>query len=205
MYRILTVLAVCGVGIAQQPCVGIFLDFEKTPPPAVVDALREHADWLLHQAGVVPAWRLLKDSKGGESFSDVFIVRFKGACHNLRLPLQAPSESDSATRLGATLVRNGEVLPWAEVECDAVKRGVATVTPKRRLFAFGQALAKVVTHELYHLLLNTTGHGATGLSRSVIPWSELTRTSAAFRGGEWDAYHARRLSASPAKGNPPRP
>jgi hypothetical protein len=194
MYRILTILAVCGVGMAQQPSVGIFLDFDKTPPAPVVEALREHADLLLKQAGIVPAWRLLRQSKGTESFPDVFIVRFKGACHNLRLPLGGALDGDAATRLGATRVRHGEVLPWAEVECDAVKRGVATVAPKRRLLAFGQALAKVVTHELYHLLLNTTAHGSSGLSRAIIPWSDLTRSSTGFRGDDWGGDRSQHAS-----------
>jgi hypothetical protein len=203
MYRILIVLAVCGVGIAQQPSVGIFLDFEKAPPPALLDSLRSHAESLLKPAGVLPVWRLLSENKGNELFSDVLIVRFKGGC-NGRAPLSPLDDSEKgSTRLGATKVREGRVLPWAEVECDAVKQGVAKVAPKRRLRVFGQALAKVLSHELYHLLLNTTGHGRRGLSRPALEWEELMSGKTRFESGELD--RSGRGASTAEKKDPPRP
>jgi hypothetical protein len=205
MYRILLAVAVCGAVMAQQPSVGVFLDFETSPPAALLEALRTHADNLLRPTGIVPAWRLLRENKGNEMFSDVFIVRFKGGCNaSASAAAEAPDPDAASTRLGATMVRGGHVLPWAEVQCDAVKQGVQKISPRRRALAFSQALAKVVTHELYHLLADTTGHGRRGLTKAALRWDELTRDSTRFRDGDMEAYLHRHKAASKEKG-PPKP
>ena len=196
MLRYLLVFALCGVGVAQQASVGIFLDFEKAPSAALVEILRAHTNELLKPAGIPLTWRLLSESKGDESFPDVFIIRFKGVCL-ARPPLEEDTGEGGEIRLAATRVREGVVLPWTEIECEAVRRGLDGIAPKRWLFTYGRSLAKVVSHELFHLLLNTTEHRQAGVGQAVIHWNELTNIATAF--GDRDLAELKQRYSKPSE------
>jgi hypothetical protein len=173
MYRILFAIAFCGVGTAQQLSLGIFLQFEKSPSAALVDGIGARVERLLRPAGISPSLRLLAESKGREIFSEVLVVKVKGSCSGRDPAPAAEGSNDGSVRLAATAVRDGQVTPWAEVECDAIRGAIMNIVPAGRAAAMGEALAKVIAHESFHLLLNTTSHGARGLARSALRWDQL--------------------------------
>jgi hypothetical protein len=66
-------------------------------------------------------------------------------------------------------VNHGEVMPYAEIQCDQIRTGLAGVrlgpSQKDRQRALGLALGRVVAHELYHVLAKTTAHAEHGLAK----------------------------------------
>lgn len=160
----------------EPATLGIFVDFERTPSPASVEAMRSELKSLLAPAGITPAWRQLNQNRGNEEFDRVVLVRFKGTC-------RAGSRSDHSMNsdhmfadeisLAHTKVVNGRVLPLAEVECDNVRKGIATAPLKERQVLFGSVLGRVLAHELYHVLLQTVDHQREGLTKAVLSWKEL--------------------------------
>ena len=52
-----------------------------------------------------------------------------------------------------------------------------------------QALGRVVAHELYHFLSNTTKHATAGLAAASHDWVELLSGKAAFREKDFQAKH----------------
>ena len=72
--------------------------------------------------------------------------------------------------LGTSLVSDGQVLPFSEVECDQVRKTLAyeeRATEMDRQCALGRAMGRVVAHELYHVLACTTKHAGRGLARAT--------------------------------------
>ena len=78
----------------------------------------------------------------------------------------------------------GAVLPIAEVQCDSVRRFIAAdlgrTRSEQRDEILGRALGRVISHELYHILLRTTQHGREGIARPAQSSSDLVTERVAF-------------------------
>ncbi|HUK16983.1 MAG TPA: hypothetical protein VLW65_11250 [Bryobacteraceae bacterium] len=164
---------------AQQPRVGIFMDFERVPGPAAVAAMEQEVNQLLKPAGITLDWRLAKENRGNLSFASLVVLRFKGSCKVEPLPGSAGDFGSfgETHALASTTVSGGRVLPFSEVECDEVRGALrflrAGAGLKERQLALGRALGRVVAHELYHIFARTTAHGARGLAKPSQSLEEL--------------------------------
>ncbi len=171
---------------AAKPSVGVYLDFDSAPGPVAVETMKQEVDDILKPSGVSLDWRLAKENHGDEAFAGLVVQKFKGKC---RIETWATPEPDLARlgetdTLGATMVVNGRVLPFTEVQCDQVKQALAYLRPdqKDRQRAFGLALGRVVAHELYHILAHTTSHATTGLAKATESLEDLVASrSMTFR------------------------
>jgi hypothetical protein len=171
-----------------QSTVGIFFQFDHDPSPAVFAAMRDETARLMAPAGFATFFQGSSRTTATTpkpAFDTAFSVRLKGACHTagtLRLDSAGSLDpfSPSTVRLAATRTSGHSVLPVAEVECDTILSALHSIPLKRRSRIFGYALGRVIAHELYHLLLQSTGHGSNGLARAVVSWSELLSDSLQF-------------------------
>jgi hypothetical protein len=72
---------------------------------------------------------------------------------------------------------DGHVLPFMEVRCDRIQRAVRETMRwdhrQRSDFYFGRALARVLAHEVYHILGKTSGHGSKGIAKPAFSGEEL--------------------------------
>ena len=155
-----------------SPSVAIFMDFDSQPGFASVQVMEKEVDALLKPSGVTLNWRLARDNDGTEVFSGLVVMKFRGQC---RVEGWAQPGNDFGTlgealALGSTQVSDGEVLPFSAVECDQVRKALGYLHPGTNQFdrqkALGLALARVVAHELYHILARTTSHASTGLAKA---------------------------------------
>jgi hypothetical protein len=191
-FRTLLVFGLAAVSLAaqapQSPRVGIVFSWEQKPDTASLERMQRETEALLRDAGINMVWvaagkgKRVPQQLSSERFDGVMFVRFKGACRPdlLADPASAREHFAQPVRLAAARVVQGKVTPWTEVECDQVKRSVDSIPLKQRSAALGGVLARVVAHELYHVLLRTTSHGAQGLSRAVLNWDDLIRKPVSF-------------------------
>ena len=184
---LLTVLA--PVMIAASP-VGVYLEFDEPPSEAAVATMRKEAAGVLDRVGIGIAWRLVSQNQGNEPFERLAVVKFTGKC--------ACGGFLPATReilvLGTTAVVDGRVLPYSEVRCDAVRRVLPDIeyASDHRLgdAALGRVLGRVLAHELYHAVLGTVHHGASGLAKGFQSTADLKSDEIAFDGGDWELQPA---------------
>jgi hypothetical protein len=144
--------------------------------------MKKEAGKIMNTAGYDLDWRSLKQNHGTEGFNNVVVVKFHGKCR-LEFPVLAGSDVEVPVTLASTLVQDGRVLPFSEVQCDQVRKVLSYAPPKDRQKALGLALGRVVAHELYHFLANTTRHAATGVAAATHDWLDLTLGSASFHSG----------------------
>ena len=164
----------------RHPAIGVFIDFDAVPSQGSIDEMKKEAAKILNTAGYELDWRNLKYNRGNEGFNQVVVVKFHGKCR-LEFPAVVNPDYDTSSALASTLVQDGRVLPFSDVQCDQVRRLLAYAPPKDRQKALGLALGRVVAHELYHFLLNTTRHAASGLTAATHDWLDLTSGSASFK------------------------
>ena len=173
----------------------VYLKADASQPAAPVAVMKRELTSLMQTAGYRVEW-------GGESNSDfLVVVELNGNCS---LPAgYAGRESQAPVARGAALastnVTDGRVLPFASVNCAALTRSLSTVLSQdaaaQRDFYYGRALARVIAHELYHMLMRTTDHSRNGVSRSCFSTADLVSERFAFEDSVLAQLHPRTPSA----------
>lgn len=138
-------------------------------PAGPVEHMKREVGAIMQTAGYRVEWQ----GRGGSVDAPLLVVvEFEGVC-----AAEAGRGSDASSKLARTPVADGRVLPFSTVACGALRQVVgptiAGQAPAMREFLMGRAMARVVAHELYHVLAGTTEHSGTGIARSCYTASDL--------------------------------
>ena len=71
---------------------------------------------------------------------------------------------------------DGKVLPFAAVDCDRIRSLLGTALSYSRSQAsslMGRAMARVLAHEIYHILADTTKHTSHGVTKRQFGTDDL--------------------------------
>lgn len=157
--------------------VTVLLDFEQTHSTAPLSAMRRELQKIMGAAGVSVDVQLKSETAEHEQFSRLVFFKMKGACTMNALPVGALS--DERGPLAMTYTSDGKLLPFGEVECDRVRESVERTLgrgdPEGQQLAYGTALARVMAHEIYHMIANSKGHTKDGATRESLSSRELIR------------------------------
>jgi hypothetical protein len=151
-----------------------------------MDVLREEVARLMEPAGFTVEWRDISKRRAGEDFAHLATVDFRGTCSVTQAA--SPSASIPEVRsLASTAVVDGQVLPFSSVNCDALRKVLAPVfatAPRTdHPIVFGRAVARVLAHELFHMLAQTKSHGTHGVSKACFGIGDLTAERFNFDSG----------------------
>lgn len=106
--------------------------------------------------------------------SQVIMMRVKGRC---ALGPATAGYSHKPDTLGRTFITDGAVLPFVELDCrqisGAIRQRLATAPAGERPVLLGRALARVLAHEIYHVLAATMTHSATGIAAETMSAEQL--------------------------------
>jgi hypothetical protein len=137
-------------------------------PAGPVNHMKRELGAIMQAAGYRVEWQAR-----GEPVDAPFlaVVELDGVC-------AAESwRGDASSKLARTPVADGRVLPFSTVDCGALRQAVGSAiagqAPAIRELLMGRAMARVVAHELYHVLVGTTEHSGTGIARSCYTTSDL--------------------------------
>jgi hypothetical protein len=174
------------VQTSLSPSVGVYMDFDSAPGVASLETMKKEVNQLLQPSGISLNWRLTKENRGDEAFSGLVVIQFRGKCKAEGWWQPATgfggTGADGSSVLASTRVDDGKVTPYSEVQCDQVRRALSYLSPEagqeERQSAFGRALARVVAHEIYHILARTTAHAAGGLAKASHSLEDLISAQA---------------------------
>jgi hypothetical protein len=166
-------------------------------PPKGIDAeatasMQAELQRLVDPAGLEILWKSSRNSPA--DFDLVVVGSFEGSC-STKEPIMAVMETVSLTSLGDTSISNGRIQPFFHIDCARLVRMLGRGTDDATL---GRALARVVAHELYHIIANTTAHHDTGVAKPVFSVRDLTTPR--FELDMWSA--ARMRPSAPLAGIP---
>lgn len=180
--RYLVACAIAFLGLTtpaagQGRGVTVLLDFRGDASTRAVGALQQELTKVLKTAGVEFQYRIGSELGPGPEPTDIIVVKFNGKCRRDGLS----PVLDERGPFAFTHVADGEVLPFAEVACDRVQSSIRTrlsgnVTDE----LLGRALARVVAHELYHIVAGTPHHGHDGIARRCLSSADLVAANLAF-------------------------
>jgi hypothetical protein len=152
----------------------VYLKTGANQPAAPVTYMKRELAALMMTAGYRVQW-------GEESADSVLtVVELNGTCtmpSGFDATPSASSGASTGVSLATTNVTDGQVLPFSAVNCAVLTRSLAPVLLKdagaQRDFLYGRAMARVVAHELYHILMRTTEHSRSGVARSCFSTDDL--------------------------------
>lgn len=173
--------ALVGLTIAVSACAApsqpltIVVPSEILSSSAAFAEMRKEAARLIAPADYAPVW-VPKSAATGESFEQLVVVRFRGACSPQAEDESVPTPRQSES-LATTAVSGGRVLPFVDVDCNRTRRVIAAALAPlpsgARDKMLGRALGRVLAHELYHVLAQTVEHQAGGVSKPCFGMADL--------------------------------
>jgi hypothetical protein len=114
-----------------------------------------------------------KQIQPGVDVADLTVVRFRGNC---RMTVD-PVYLDERGPLAFAHTADGDVLPFAEVLCDRVRKAALSAMHggdhAKGQELMGRAMARVLAHELWHVKTNSTGHTKSGVTRHALSGKQL--------------------------------
>lgn len=138
--------------------------------PAFMDSMTGEVGGLLESAGIAADWRI--DHVPDPVFA-IVVVRIQGRCSAADLPFGLPGPST----LGWAHISDGVVLPFCVLDCE---RLLSRITPEVRGYPveernrlFGRAAARVVGHEIFHILTASKEHTKAGLTKAALTVADL--------------------------------
>ena len=198
----MAVLPLCAQNEGEVAPILLYTQFVEPPPAAVLDSLHGEVQAIMAPMGMKFRWLDLNASDGKQVSVELAVIGFKGRC-----------DVDGLTRhdsnlgaLGWTHISDGVILPFANVDCSAVRsfiqRELLDTRVQKRAAVFGRALGRVLAHELYHIFANTTRHGSDGVARQFYSVHDLLTSDFQFEARESQALlhsraHAALVAARP--------
>jgi len=150
----------------------VVLDFQGARSDRSVTEMEHETEAILKSSGLRLDWRLAADA-AHESFQDLVVVQFKGACKVEPIPFVY----DELGPLAFTYSSDGTVQPFTQVSCDKVAAFVRSAMWgddfQRADFLFGRALGRVLAHELVHMLTASGQHAHEGVYKPALSGKEL--------------------------------
>ncbi len=164
--------------------------FDGPTPELVFQQVQIETRALMEPSSYLPDWRSRAGLTSSDSFENLVVVDFHGRCRTG--PRDVVVEQDQA--LGRAHVVNGVVLPFIEIECGRVQAFLRSTLrggqEQNSDLALGRALARVVAHELYHVLAGTMSHSRSGIAKPALSGNDLVSPRLAFTSGELDRMRA---------------
>ncbi len=167
--------AFAAAGKASTPpaSLTIVFKFDGSYSEKSVREMKRELDSIMKDSGLQVEWRDRNDVASSDSFSNLVVVKFRGKCRMEPIPYLY----DERGPLAYTYSSEGSVLPFSEIGCDEIRSVVRGAMwggdYSRSDLLFGRALARVLAHELYHVLAGTPSHADKGVAQRALSGSQL--------------------------------
>jgi len=159
----------------------VLLDFQDRHAAVPLKPLERELQGMFSDAHIHVNLKLKNTVRDYTEFKELVVFKLKGHCTLDNLPIGAIS--DERGPLAMTYSVDGEILPFGEVECDRLQRtmqGNPHATGLFRQSAFNTALARVMAHEIYHMLACSNVHTKSGVTKESLSTHELSSGALSF-------------------------
>jgi hypothetical protein len=147
----------------------VYLTVDPNQPAAPLEHMKRELSALLQAGGYRVVWQDPRTPDKTGSTSTLVVLELRGACGippgNFRLERSV----DSGASLAGTSVSADGVMPFSWVNCANMTRMIGPALSgeagAQRDYLYGRAVARVVAHELYHVVTGSRGHEHEGVAK----------------------------------------
>ena len=180
----------------QPGSVAVYFRGHHADSDLALDSLKTELTSLLNGASYKIQWG--DSQKPMVNGGTLVVVELRGAC----LPPSTGANSFeilSGSRLASSQMVNEQILPFISLDCRALNDllgvPIAQLPSGQRDLAYGRAMARLLAHELYHFLTQTTHHTKSGIAKATVSATELLSDHFDFDGEAFAKLHASLLPA----------
>jgi hypothetical protein len=163
----------------------VYLKTETSQSLRLLDSMKRELARVMQTAGYDLEWRGPQDSHI-DTGAFLAVVELKGDCEVPYGNLGEGSTLPGMADLASTSISDGQVLPFGWVNCGNLTKFLAPALldqPAARAdFIFGRAIARLIAHEFYHMLIQTRDHTRNGISKPCFTAADLIANSFEFEG-----------------------
>ncbi len=174
-FAVLLCISTASLFATESRTLTVFVDNPSVYSSIASSTMRSEIARIVSPLSLQLNWRQLSAHALGEDFDQIVVVRLRGSCA-AGLPPAEPSKGE-VRRLASAAVSNGSILPFATIECDNLKRTIAASLHGQREELqeerLGRAMARVLAHELYHILGTTKFHQESGIAKACFGPKDL--------------------------------
>jgi hypothetical protein len=161
----------------------VYLKTNASQSARPLQSMKQELSRLMQTAGYELEWRGPQDSNI-DTGAFLAVVELKGDCEAPSGNLAPGSTLPGMAELASTFVSDGLVLPFSSVNCENVTKLLAPALidqpATRGDFIFGRAVARLIAHEFYHMLMQTREHTRSGISKPSFTAVDLLTNSFDF-------------------------
>ena len=161
----------------------VYLKTAASQSARPLDSMRRELSRLMQTAGYELEWRGPQDPNIDTS-AFLAVVELRGDCEAVSGNLLSGSTLPGMAQLASTFVSDGQVLPFSWVNCGNVTKLLAPSLVDQPAahgdFIFGRAVARLIAHEFYHMLMQTRAHTRNGISKPCFTAADLLSNSFDF-------------------------
>lgn len=166
---VVVVCCVCSCVCAEGRSLALYLKDSGGLTAESTEVMRSELRRLLDPAGIDVTWRDFTELRTGQGFDLVVVGSIGGSCAS-EVDFAQKSDPHGLVHLADTSISENRILPFFVVDCSRVRRVLGDETGPP---AIGRALARVIGHELYHILTKTATHGRAGIAKAVFSAHDL--------------------------------
>jgi hypothetical protein len=163
-------------GVPASDALEVYIKGQEASTPDVLAAMNRELNALMVTAGYHIIWRGAADPPSSTGAEHLVIVELRGVCM-AQFATIASKPLSWTIPLASSSVVDGKVLPFSWVDCAALNRflaPVAAVKPKAEQDdLYGRSMARLLAHELYHVLAKTDDHAPAGVAKARFSTADL--------------------------------
>jgi hypothetical protein len=167
---LMSVVSVCAQ--AQTRMLALFAESPRGLDADSTLTMRAELQRLLDPAGIEVVWKDPASHRAGDDFDLIAIASFEGSCLAAG-PVLIPVSTavDTVPSLAATSVSDGHISPFFHVDCPRLVRMLGFGAGQTLM---GRALARVIAHEVFHIVAGTADHHTAGVAKASLSVHDLT-------------------------------
>lgn len=175
--------------VSRTATLTIIARFDQGYSRITFQQMQRELDRIMLPARLQVEWRIFDAQTGDSVYTNLVFAHFRGKCAT-----DVNWQTGERGWLGLTHISDGTILPFSDVDCDEIRQ---FVTPKlagegqyRSDQLLGQAMARVLAHEIYHIIVKTERHSTSGLSKPAFTPADLVDSVLRFGKQESDQIRA---------------
>jgi len=171
-----TFLALADSAVPAGATLEVYVKGQESSTPDVLRAMNRELEALMLPAGFQVIWRGAGDPPSAAGAEHLVMVELRGVCM-AQFSSMASTPLPFPQPLASSSVADGRVLPFSWLDCTALNRFLAPVaagpSQSQQDDLYGRSMARLLAHELYHILAQTDDHTMVGIAKARFSTADL--------------------------------
>jgi hypothetical protein len=162
---------------SQEKTLVIFPASDAAMTPEASLEMEQELGHLLEAAAIRVEWRDRAVDRGSVENDYSAVVHLRGSCRPAEPSIRFEHAASGTFTLASSAVADGVILPFGDIDCAALNSFLGPMLWKEpaqaRELIYARAVARLMAHELYHVIGQTHEHARSGIAEPSFTVAEL--------------------------------